>query len=386
MSLALLAGLVFSRRQDLAEASGVLATATPLPCLVAIGLAVTGVVNRAGQYRSAHRVAAVPTSVREMLRISAAGYALNKVVKTGGVGGVALFVRNGRRRGQPAGSVLAACVVNSLGSQVGMLAVTTIALIALTVGSSTPGAWTVVAGGALLVLLAGLLTIVLVVLRSQALADRWYPRPFALARRASAKLGMNGPADPDPDHLDRFFEMVDTVRNDPAAFLPVLGHAIASKLIGAGTLAAALLAVGADIDPGAVLVVYVLALAAAATTILPGGLGAVEATMTLALASYGVPTTTALAATIIFRLLDLWVPVLLGLLAAPGLDRSAVRANRRSALSVSGLADGQWAMTAPAVSGRHAGEEIPQLIGHEPGGLRYDEKLGMVPWNLANLE
>lgn len=331
VSLALLAGLILSRRQDLAAASGALATAAPLPCLAAIGLAVTGVVNRAGQYRSAHRVAGIRTGVRDMLRISAAGYALNKVVKTGGVGGVALFVRNGRRRGQPIGSVLAACVVNSLGSQVGMLVVVTVALGALTVRGSAPGAWTVVAGGALLVLLAGLLTAVLVVLRSQAMADRWYPVPFALARRAGAKVGLDGPTDPDPEDVDRFFEMVETIRNDPAAFLPVMGYSVAAKLIGAGTLAAALIAVGADIDPGAVLVVYVLALAAAATTVLPGGLGAVEATMTLALSSYGVPTTTALAATIIFRLLDLWVPVLLGLLAAPGLDRSAIRANERAA-------------------------------------------------------
>ncbi|MEL6981867.1 MAG: lysylphosphatidylglycerol synthase transmembrane domain-containing protein [Actinomycetota bacterium] len=329
ISLALLVALVLSRRQDLAAASTALTNAAPLPCLIAIGTAMAGVINRAGQYRSAHRVAGVDTGIREMLRISAAGYALNKVIKTGGVGGVALFVRHGRRRGHPTGSVLAACVVNSLGSQVGMLVMTAFALGTLTLRGSTPGAWTVVAGGALLVLLAGLLTVVLLVLRSQALADRWYPVPFTLARRAGAKFGLDGPADPDPAHVQRFFEMVSTVRDDPAAFVPVLVHSVLAKLIGAATLAAALVAVGAEIGPGAVLVVYVLALAAAATTVLPGGLGAVEATMTLALTSYGVPTTTALAATIIFRLLDLWVPVLLGLLAAPGLDRSAIRANER---------------------------------------------------------
>ena len=96
-------------------------------------------------------------------------------------------------------------------------------------------------------------------------------------------------------------------------------------------LGASLWAVGAQLAPGPVLALYVVALVAATTTMLPGGLGAVEATMTLALTSAGVPTSTALAGTIVFRLLDLWVPVLIGSLAAPGLDRSTERATARAA-------------------------------------------------------
>lgn len=323
VSLLLLAVLVLSRRHDLATATGVLTRTAPAPFLVAVALSVVGVVNRAGQYRAAHRVAGASTTLRPMLRISAASYALNKVVKTGGVGGVALFVRHGRRRGHPAGSVVAACIINSLGNQLGMLVLTTGALAALMLRGSAPGAWTLAAAGAVLVLLAGLAVTATVGLRSEAAARRWYPVPFVLLSRVAARLGMSGPPSPDPEHLDRFFEMVGTLRRDPRSSLPVLAHAVAAKLIGATVLAIALLAVGAGVSPGSVLVVYVLALAAAATTILPGGLGAVEATMTLTLTGYGVPTSTALAGTIVFRLLDLWVPVVIGLIAAPGLDRSA---------------------------------------------------------------
>ena len=292
--------------------------------LVAVGLCVAGVVNRAGQFRWAHHLAGVDTDLRSMLRVSAAGYALNKVVKTAGLGGVALVVRHGKRRGQPTASVLAACVVNSLSGQIGMLAVIVVALGVLTVGGPTSGTWTLVAGIAVLVLVAGLVAVVAVGLRSRAVAERWYPVPFAMAGRAAARFGLSGPAEPDPVHLDHFFEAVERVRRDPSSSLPVLAHAVAAKLIGAAVLAASLMAVGASMAPGTVLVVYVLALAAAATTILPGGLGAVEATMTLVLTGYGVPTTTALAATILFRLLDLWVPVLVGLVAAPGLDRRPI--------------------------------------------------------------
>lgn len=330
-SLALVAGLAFSRRHDLAEALRALTGSSPAPIIAAVSLSLVGVLNRASQYRWAHDVAGVATGTRSMVRISAASYALNKVVKTGGVGGLTLFVRNGRRRGHPARSVVAACLVNSLSNQFAMLALTVVALVALTRTGSALQAWTPMIGGIVLMLTGALIALVLVGLRSRDLADRWFPVPFAILGRVALRLGMSAPPVPGPEQFDRVFEVIDTVRREPARVLPVVAHAVAAKLIGATVLAISLLAVRADIAPGPVLVVYVLTLAAAATTILPGGLGAVEATMTLTLTSYGVPTSTALAGTIIFRFLDLWVPVLLGLLAAPGLDRSTARSEHRRA-------------------------------------------------------
>ncbi len=331
VSIALLAGLAFSRRHDLAEALRALTGSSPAPIIAAVSLSLVGVLNRASQYRWAHDVAGVATGTRSMVRISAASYALNKVVKTGGVGGLTLFVRTGRRRGHSARSVVAACVVNSLSNQFAMLALTVVALVALTRTGSALQAWTPIIGGIVLMLTGALIALVLVGLRSRDLADRWFPVPFAILGRVALRLGMSAPPVPGPEQFDRVFEVIDTVRREPARVLPVVAHAVAAKLIGATVLAISLLAVRADIAPGPVLVVYVLTLAAAATTILPGGLGAVEATMTLTLTSYGVPTSTALAGTIIFRFLDLWVPVLLGLLAAPGLDRSTARSERRRA-------------------------------------------------------
>ena len=322
LGLGLVAGLVALRRRDLGDAAGVLTASSPVPFLLAFALSLAGVLNRAGQYRWAHHVAGVDTTVRAMLRISAVGYALNKVVKTGGVGGVALFVRHGRRQGRAAGSTLAACVVNSLGNQIGLLVLALAAVVTLVTRGSDPATWTLLAGGLFLVMAAGLIAVVITGLRSRAMVDRWYPVPFALAGRAASAIGLPGPSAPDPANVDRFFETVHTLRGDPGSSVPVVAHAIAAKLLGAAVLATALWAVGAGIGPGPVLVVYVLALAAAATTILPGGLGAVEATMTLTLTGYGVEMPVALAATIVFRLLDLWVPVLLGALVAPGLDQS----------------------------------------------------------------
>jgi uncharacterized membrane protein YbhN (UPF0104 family) len=192
----------------------------------------------------------------------------------------------------------------------------------MTVDVPPPASLIGAAAGVVLLMVFGLPAVGAVCLRSRPLVERCYPLPFRAVGRLAARFGARGPTEPDPAHVDRFYAAVATLRADPMAVAPVLAHAMAAKAIGAAVLMAALASVGADIGPEAALLVYVMALAAAAVTLLPGGLGAVEATMTLLLAGYGVPSTTALAGTIAFRFLDLWLPIIVGLVVAPGLDRS----------------------------------------------------------------
>ena len=334
IGVALLLVLAVSRREDVGATAAVLAQLAPLPFLIAVGLSVVGMVNRAGQFRSAHRLAGIEADLRSMVRVSAAGYALNKLVKTGGLGGVALFVRHGRQRGRPAGAVLAACLVSSLSGLVALVAVAGLVVASTAVDVPTTGSLIGAVAGVALLVVFGLPVAGAVCLRSRALVERWHPLPFRAIRRLTARFGRRGPTVPDPVHVDRFYAAIATLRADPMASAPVLAHAMVAKFIGAAVLLAALAAVGADIGLEAVLVVYVMALAAAAISIRPGGLGAVEATMTLLLDGYGVPPATALAGTVAFRFLDLWVPVLVGLVAAPGLEGSTERSARPEPVDV----------------------------------------------------
>lgn len=324
VALAMVAALALvARRADLPATLDAMGRVTIVPFLVALALAAIGVVNRAAQSRSAHRLAGLDADLRSMARVSAAGYAVNKIVKTGGLGGAALFVRHGRHRGHAPGGVLAACLLSSVSGQLALLTITAIGLGSLAASGHASGSWLAAGAGLTVVLLIGLPALGFAVLRSRELVHRWYPRPFTVLGRGLARVGLRGPATPHPDNVDRFFDAVATVRARPAASLPVLAHALAAKAIGAGVLAAALTAVGADIGPTTALMIYVMALVASAGTVLPGGLGAVEATMTVLLARAGVPAPTALAGTITFRFLDLWLPIAVGLIVAPGLERAA---------------------------------------------------------------
>ena len=103
-------------------------------------------------------------------------------------------------------------------------------------------------------------------------------------------------------------------------------HAVASKLLGALALAAAIMAVGLPITAAGALVIYATALAASLLTIIPGGIGTVEASTTALLIGAGATAGAAALAVALFRLFDLWLPVLTGAAVA----RRDARRERRA--------------------------------------------------------
>ena len=83
----------------------------------------------------------------------------------------------------------------------------------------------------------------------------------------------------------------------------------------AGTLWIALHAAHAHVDFGLVVLAYVAGTVASWVPLLPGGLGAVEIAVPAVLHHFGVPLSTALAGTLLWRGLSLFLPALSGALA-----------------------------------------------------------------------
>ncbi|MBV9049028.1 MAG: UPF0104 family protein, partial [Solirubrobacterales bacterium] len=61
-----------------------------------------------------------------------------------------------------------------------------------------------------------------------------------------------------------------------------------------------------------VLVAYAIAQIAANLPITPGGIGIVEGTLSLLLVAYGMPTSTAVAAVLLYRIISFWIFVPVG--------------------------------------------------------------------------
>ncbi len=86
-------------------------------------------------------------------------------------------------------------------------------------------------------------------------------------------------------------------------------------------LDASLRAFGQDMDFATVAVVYLTANALGSAAPTPGGIGAVETALALALTAFGVPNDAAVPAVLLFRLMTFWLPVIPGWLAFTQLTR-----------------------------------------------------------------
>ena len=120
---------------------------------------------------------------------------------------------------------------------------------------------------------------------------------------------------------------MDRMRADPRAAVPLLGTAFAGKLLGCAGLFMVLSGLGIHLGPATTLLVYTLTLMVALVGPLPGGIGIADASLGALLVANGVPGPSAAAAVVAFRLLDLWLPLLVG--AAAGARQ--YRRNRTTA-------------------------------------------------------
>jgi len=93
---------------------------------------------------------------------------------------------------------------------------------------------------------------------------------------------------------------------------------IGIHLADAATIWALLLAVGTRLSPPPVYVAFMLASLARTVGIVPGGLGTFEAVSITVLRAGGAPVSAALAATLLFRALSFWLPMVPGWWVARG--------------------------------------------------------------------
>lgn len=105
--------------------------------------------------------------------------------------------------------------------------------------------------------------------------------------------------------------------------------ALASNLLGVGTLYVALLAVGAPQPLASVVAAYAVGTILLTISPLFQGAGAVELGLALTLQQLGTPAAAAVGATLLFRICDIWLPLTLGLMTESASIASRPRVWRR---------------------------------------------------------
>lgn len=281
-------------------------------------LSVSAIANRGLLNRAAHRAVGLDTGTGAMTRTAAVGFTAQKMVKSAGAAGLAVFVRDGRRRGHEPGAVAAACVLTAVSSFValGILLVSAIAVLVLT--DRMTGWWIAAVTG------FGLYTVVVVAIGFAVVRNRTVAvRLWSWGQRTWCRLTGRSPARQTqavPDHL---FDALDRALTHRGALGSLLLHGVASKALGALMLIAALSSVGVPVSASGAVVVYATALGASMVTIVPGGVGTVEGSTAALLVASGASLAAATLAVVLFRFFDLLVPVCIGAVAARRRDEPA---------------------------------------------------------------
>jgi uncharacterized protein (TIRG00374 family) len=270
---------------------------TALP--VALALVCIGVLNRGLQAHASFRLLELPARFGAMLHLSATSYATNKVVKSAGTAGLVPFLAHADRAAQSRARVAAAYLSTKLAETVSLCL-----LIGVAVGAVASAVYALVVGTAL-ILIAGRRSFV--------------ERIAALARRAAFQFRCRFGRPHPPAGACAGHELscaMERMRADPRAAIPLLGTAVAGKLLGCAGLFMVLAGLGVHLGVATTLLVYMLTLMVALIGPLPGGIGIADASLGALLVANGVAGPTAAAAVVAFRLLDLWLPLLVGAAAA----------------------------------------------------------------------
>ncbi len=309
------ASIVFllTHRSALMAGVAALGHIRPLPLALATAATVAAAVNRGAIGRSAHRTCGLDPPLGPMIRTANGAYALNKVLRSGGAAGAVLFVRHGRVQGREPGRVVAASVIAALTAQLALMVTVTGAVVALAVSGRFNPVWALAATG-FAAITAGGLGGAIWTMRRPHLMRAGYARAVALRSRLTRRSAEHHQALPD-DEFENFHAALREVPHRSASLVALVLHSLAAKLLGAAVLAASMVAAGTALDVRLAVIVYALALMAATASLLPGGVGPVEASMGALLVAQGVPGAAALAVVVTFRFFDLWLPVAAGLLA-----------------------------------------------------------------------
>lgn len=242
------------------------------------------------------RRAGSPQPLRRLVRIAFSKLFVDQVVPAAGMSGNVLLVDRLTALGTPRGAAMAALLVSLVGYYAVYAVLACVMLLALWLHhAATP-------------LAAGLVTLFLLVALAIPALALW------ARRRGRRSL---------PAWIERlppFAKLLGIVGEAPAKLVqdrPLIARVALWNgmifLADAATLAVCLHALGGPLVPVTAFIALMAASIAVTLAPLPMGLGSFEATCTAMLALLGIPAAAALAATLLLRMLTLWLPLVPGM-------------------------------------------------------------------------
>jgi Mg2+-importing ATPase len=227
-------------------------------------------------------------------RLSLLKLFVDQAFPSAGLSGTAIAARELTHCGMPRALIASSVVISIVSYQIAY-ATAVLAALAVIAGHDRANTWLVV----------GSITFALVVSSWSAIVMMLSTRSSPLSRAAERVRPLRALVD--------FVSDADgVVTHDLRTLACGFGCQLSIIALDASTIWVLLLSLGAWAQPDVVFASFVLASVLRTIGLLPGGLGTFEAMSVLALNLAGVPVSTALAATLMFRGMSFWLPMLVG--------------------------------------------------------------------------
>ena len=318
----LVAVLVVSNRSQVPAAWRAVAGADLGPLALAALLSLLHLAIEGQAHRASLRSVGVDPGRTRALELGAAAHFLNAIAKSGGMAGLAVFSGYAVRRGVPRGPVVAAYVITMVLVDVAFGVSLTAGIVLLAVvGRSSAVA--LAAAAVYLLYVASRLALIVYGARSRAHARRLYALPHRVLNRVGRHR--QAPDQPTEEEADELFDALSALRRRPATVAPVMLWAFGLQVVGVSELAAVLASVGGAGGADVAVAGYTMALLFGIVGVLPSGVGFSEISLGVVLVSFGSTVAEAAAAVALYRLVQLWLPVGIGAVAARRLRRPAGR-------------------------------------------------------------
>lgn len=289
LALVVMASLHFSEGQEMVR---IARAAHPWWLAVAFLLQAATYLAQGEIWRVVTRAAGVRLGVWEAFRLSLAMLFMDQALPSAGISGFLLVGRALAQRGLERAVVMAALVVDMVSYYGAYIAALALALLVALAELST---------GMLLAALAFVLLSVVLAAALLALTGRRSAPPWLLrVPLLRTVVSLLGAADP-------------RLARSPALILRSVALQLVIVLLDAGTVWVLLRSLGETAPFAGVYASFMAANLLRTVSIVPGGLGVFEAASVLTLRLTGVPLPAALAATLLFRGLSFWLPMLPGL-------------------------------------------------------------------------
>jgi len=304
---------VFVHGADFFPAVSKVASLGPAALPLGLALVAAGVLNRGLQARASLQLVELDAPLAPMVKVSAMSYATNKVVKSAGASGLVPYFAYADRAHQSRARITAAYLAGKVAETISLCLLVAVAVTAGAATGGLHGAELYAAVGSAVYAVVVAVALVLMASR-RSLVESLASRFRHFRARVRARFGR-----PDRDVEGcaghELACAMARLRADWRATTSLLGTAIAGKLLGCAGLFLVLMGLGIHLDLATTLLVYMLTIMAALVGPLPGGIGVADASLGALLIANGVAGPAAAGAVIAFRLLDLWIPLLVGAVA-----------------------------------------------------------------------